>query len=202
VPVDVTAWDVDFATGGSVKWLCGGPGAGYLYVAPRLRDRLKPRVTGWMAHAHPFAFETGAIDYASDARRFLHGSPAIPALYAARAGQEIVEKIGVDAIRAKSRRQTSLLMDLAREHGFATRTPPDPERRSGMVIVEVPHGAAVTRELLRREIVVDHRPGAGIRYSPHFYTLDEELVRALGETRQILDSGAYRAHEAAGGTGF
>lgn len=202
VPVDVTSWDVDFATGGSVKWLCGGPGAGYLYVAPRLRDRLKPRVTGWMAHAHPFAFETGAIEYASDARRFLHGSPSVPALYAARAGQEIIDTIGVDAIRAKSKRQVALLMDLALANGFAARTPRDPECRGGMVILDVPHGAAVTRELLRREIVVDHRPGAGIRYSPHFYTGDEEVEHAVSETRKILDSGAYRAHEDAGGAGF
>jgi kynureninase len=202
VPVDVAAWDVHFATGGSVKWLCGGPGAGYLYVAPRLRDRLKPRVTGWMAHAHPFAFETGPIDYASDATRFLHGSPAIPALYAARAGQAILEQVGIEAIRGKSRRQVQLLMDLAAEHGFNTRTPADPEQRGGMVILDVPHGAAVTRELLRREIVIDHRPGAGIRYSPHFYTDDAELGHAVTETRRILDEGAYRAHESAGGAGF
>jgi kynureninase len=202
VPVDVTAWDVDFATGGSVKWLCGGPGAAYLYVAPRLRDRLKPRVTGWMAHAHPFAFETGPIEYARDATRFLHGTPAIPALYAARAGQEIIEKVGVAAIREKSRRQVQMLMDLAGEHGFSTVTPSDPEKRGGMVILNVPHGAAVTRELLRREVVVDHRPGAGIRYSPHFYTDDDEIVHAVGETRRILDAGAYRAHEAAGAAGF
>jgi kynureninase len=202
VPVDVAAWDVDFATGGSVKWLCGGPGAGYLYVAPRLFARLKPRVTGWMAHAHPFAFETGAIDYASDATRFLHGSPAIPALYAARAGQRILETIGIAAVRRKSMRQVQMLMDLARDLGLATRTPADPEKRGGMVILDVPHGAAVTRELLRREIVVDHRPGAGIRYSPHFYTDDDELVRAVRETRQILDTGAYRQHEAAGAAGF
>ena len=202
VPVDVTAWDVDFATGGSVKWLCGGPGTGYLYVAPRLRDRLKPRVTGWMAHAHPFAFETGPIDYASDATRFLHGTPAIPALYAARAGQQILATIGIDAIRTKSMRQVQLLMDLAGDQGFETRTPRDAAARGGMVILAVPHGAAVTRELLRREIVVDHRPGAGIRYSPHFYSADEEIVRAVRETRQILDSGAYKPHEAAGGSGF
>ena len=202
VPVDVTAWDVDFATGGSVKWLCGGPGAGYLYVAPRLRDRLRPRVTGWMAHEHPFAFETGPITYAGDATRFLHGTPAIPALYAARAGHDIVATIGVGAIRAKSKRQVQLLMDLAEEDGFPTRTPKDPARRGGMVIIDVPHGAAVTRELLRREIVVDHRPGAGIRYSPHFYTDDDELRRAVSETRGILEDGSWRAHEAAGGAGF
>ncbi len=202
VPVDVTAWDVDFATGGSVKWLCGGPGAGYLYVAPRLQRRLQPRVTGWMAHEHPFAFEAGAIDYASDATRFLHGTPAVPALFAARAGYEIVAALGVDAIRRKSVRQVQLLMDRARALGLTPRTPDDPDRRGGMAILDVPQGEAVTRELLRREIIVDHRPGAGIRYSPHFYTTDDEILHAIDQTREILDSRAYQAHVRAGKTGF
>jgi kynureninase len=202
VPVDVAAWDVDFATGGSVKWLCGGPGAGYLYVAPRLRSQLAPRLTGWMAHRAPFAFEPGAIEYADDATRFLHGTPAVPALYAAQAGYEIVAAAGVDAIRAKSMRQVQMLVDLARERGFLPHVPERPEQRGGMVILDVPHGQAVTRELLRREVIVDFRPGAGIRFSPHFYSTDDEISRALDETRQILDSRTYRAHEAAGGTGF
>ena len=202
VPVDVAAWDVDFATGGSVKWLCGGPGAGYLYVAPRLRNQLAPRLTGWMAHRAPFAFEPGAIDYADDATRFLNGTPAVPALYAAQAGYEIVAAAGVDAIRAKSMRQVQRLVDLARERGLRPHAPDRPEQRGGMVILDVPNGQAVTRELLRREVIVDFRPGAGIRFSPHFYSTDDEVAHALDETRQILDSGAYRAHEAAGGTGF
>jgi len=202
VPVDVAAWDVDFATGGSVKWLCGGPGAGYLYVAPRLRGRLSPRVTGWMAHREPFAFEPGAIEYADDATRFLHGTPGVPALYAAQAGYEAVTAAGVSAIRAKSMRQVQLLVDLARERGFRPHAPERPEQRGGMVILDVPHGQAVTRELLRREVIVDYRPQAGIRFSPHFYTTDDEIVGALDETRQILDAGAHRMHEAAGGTGF
>jgi kynureninase len=202
VPVDLGAWDVDLATGGSVKWLCGGPGAGFLYVAPRLQQRLAPRVTGWIAHARPFAFEPGAIDYAPDMARFLHGTPAVPALYAARAGYEILERIGVSAIREKSLRQTSLLLELARSHGFAPRTPERPEERGGMVILDVPHGEAVTRELLRREILVDHRPGAGIRVSPHFYTADEELERVVAEIRSILDARAWLAHERAGAVGF
>jgi kynureninase len=202
VPVDVTAWDVDFATGGSVKWLCGGPGAGYLYVAPRLRDRLEPRVTGWMAHEHPFAFETGPITYAKDWTRFLHGSPAVPALYAAQAGYDVVNSIGIGTIRAKSLRQVQLLFDLARELGLTPHSPEKPEERGGMAILEVPHGEAVTRELLRREVIVDYRPGAGIRLSPHFYTADDEIRHAAREIRAILDTGAYRAHETAGGTGF
>ena len=200
VPVDVGAWDVDFATGGSVKWLCGGPGAGYLYVAPRLRETLAPRVTGWAAHARPFAFES-ELAYAEGAERFLHGTPAIPALYAAQAGYEIVGRIGVAAIREKSERQLELLLELARERGLTPRTPERREERGGMVILDVPHGEAVTKELLRREILVDYRPGAGIRFSPHFYTTDAEIRHALDETRGILDSGAWKTH-ASGGMGF
>jgi kynureninase len=202
VPVDVTAWDVDFATGGSVKWLCGGPGAGYLYVAPRLQKALTPRLTGWMAHEHPFAFEGGAIRYAPGMARFLHGSPAIPALYAARAGYAIVSAIGVGEIRRKSERQLRLLIELARSRGLVARSPERPEQRGGMAVLDVPHGEAVTRELLGRGILVDHRPGAGIRLSPHFYTTDDEVRQAVEEIPRILDSGAYRRHERAGATGF
>jgi kynureninase len=155
-----------------------------------------------MAHRAPFSFETGAIDYAEDATRFLHGTPAVPALYAAQAGYEIVSRIGVDAIRAKSVRQVQLLVDLAQERGFRAHAPARAQERGGMVILDVPHGQAVTRELLRREVIVDFRPGAGIRFSPHFYTTDDEIRHALDETRRILDSGGYRAQEAAGGTGF
>jgi kynureninase len=202
VPVEVQAWDVDFATGGSVKWLCGGPGAGYLYVAPRLREQLRPGLTGWMAHARPFAFETGPVDYAHDATRFLHGSPGVPALYAAQAGYDVVNRIGIPAIRAKSLRQTGLVMDEARARGFSVRSPEDAARRGGMVVIDVPHGEAVAKELIRREILVDYRPGAGIRVSPHFYTSDSELVHCLDQVREILDSRAYQPHERTGQAGF
>jgi len=173
-----------------------------LYVAPRLHDRLEPRVTGWMAHEHPFSFETGPIEYASGAARFLHGSPGVPALYAAEAGYDIVGGIGIEAIRQKSVRQVQLLVDLARGEGFGIGVPEKQEERGGMVIVSVPSGEAVTRELLGREIIVDFRPGAGIRISPHFYTTDEELRHVIAEIRRILDTGAFRAHERRGGAGF
>jgi kynureninase len=202
VPVDVAGWDVDFATGGSVKWLCGGPGAGYLYVAPRLHASLRPRITGWMAHEHPFDFKTGPIDYAPDASRFLHGTPSVPALYAAGAGYEIVKAIGVAAIRRKSERQVQMILDLALSRGITPRTAPTARERGGMVILDVPHAEAVTRELLRREVLVDYRPGAGIRLSPHFYTTDDEVRHAVEEIAAIRDSGAYRQHQGAGGTGF
>jgi kynureninase len=197
VPFSVTDLDVDFCTGGSVKWLCGGPGAGYLYVHPRLHAQLQPRVTGWMAHEHPFAFEAG-MTYAPSIARFLHGSPAIPALYAARGGYEIINRVGVEAIRAKSTRQTSKLIEIAEAAGFNVTSPRDASQRGGTVTVNVEHAAAVTRELIRREIIVDFRPGAGIRISPHFYTKDEELDIVVREMRRILDTRAYEAHEATG----
>jgi kynureninase len=187
VPVDVRALGVDFATGGSVKWLCGGPGAGYLYVRQDLRAQLQPAATGWMAHSHPFEFESGPIHFAADAFRFLNGTPNIPALYAARSGYEIVNQIGIDAIRAKSQRQTEWLIELAEEAGFPVRSCRDPQARGGVVVVDVPNGTEVTRELGRREVLVDYRPNAGIRIAPHFYTADEELDRVINEIRSILD---------------
>ena len=186
VPVDVRALGLDFATGGSVKWLCGGPGAGYLYVRRDLWGRLEPRFTGWMAHKRPFSFETGAIDYADDAFRFLNGTPAIPALYAARSGYEIIAEIGVDRIREKSTRQTARLIELAEDAGFRINSPRNPAERGGTVVMDVPDGAEVTRELLRRNFLVDHRPGAGIRVAPHFYTSDEELELTIHEIQAIL----------------
>jgi kynureninase len=188
IPLDVRALGIDFACGGSVKWLCGGPGAGYLYVRRDLWPKLEPRVTGWMAHRAPFAFEEGPIDYAGDAFRFLHGTPAIPALYAARSGYEIVLEAGVDKIREKSMRQTARLAALAQEAGFRINSPCDAAERGGTVIVDVPRGEEVTAELLRRDFLVDHRPGAGIRIAPHFYSKDEELDLVIREIRSILES--------------
>ena len=198
VPFSVKDLDVDFATGGSVKWLCGGPGAGYLYVAPRLQTRLEPKVTGWMAHASPFAFEDAPIRYAEGIARFLHGSPAVPALYAAQSGYKIINEIGVERVRAKSTRQTQRLIELAEGAGFRVTSPRDPARRGGTVTIAVEHAPSVTRELVRREFIVDYRPGAGVRVSPHFYTKDEEIELFVREMRDIIETRAYAAHEAAG----
>jgi excinuclease ABC subunit A len=186
VPVDVTAWDVDFAVGGCLKWLCGGPGAAFLYVAPRLHERFAPRVTGWAADQEPFAFRTGPIEYAKGAARFLQGTPAVPALYAARAGLAVVERIGVPAIRRQSVAQMQLLIDLAQEAGFRVRSPARAEERGGLAVIEAP--AAWAEELLRRDVLVDHRPDAGIRVSTHFYTSDDDVHRLISELRSIRDA--------------
>ncbi len=197
VPFSVKDLQVDFATGGSVKWLCGGPGAGYLYVRPDLIERLKPKTTGWMAHEQPFAFES-ELRYAPNITRFLHGSPAIPALYAAQSGYEIINEIGVERIREKSVRQTQRLIELAQEAGFRVTSPKDPAQRGGTITVWDDNAAAITKELIRREFIVDYRPGAGVRISPHFYTKDEELELVIAEMRKIRDQKTYATSEKVG----
>jgi len=191
VPFSVEELNVDFATGGSVKWLCGGPGAGYLYVRPDLQLTLEPKTTGWMAHEAPFSFET-TLRYAPNISRFLHGSPAIPALYAARSGYRIINEIGVERIREKNMRQTNYLISLAEEAGFEVTSPKNAAQRGGTITVAHEHAGAMTKELLRREFIVDYRPGAGIRISPHFYTKDEELDLVIEEMKKIAASNAYQ----------
>ena len=193
VPLDVTALGVDFAVGGSVKWLCGGPGNGWLYVRPDLAERLEPTVTGWQAHAEPFAFEE-ELRYADGAARFLTGTPNVPALYAATAGYDLIEEVGVGRIRARSLEQTGLAIELAQAAGFEVRSPLEPGRRGGTVTVHVPEFAAVHRELAAREIVCDFRPGAGLRLGPHFFTSDDELRHAIEQIAQILATGAHERH--------
>ena len=193
VPLDVTALGVDFAVGGSVKWLCGGPGNGWLYVRPDLSERLTPTFTGWQAHELPFGFEE-EMRYASGAARFLTGTPNVPAHYAATAGYDLIEEIGVDRIRANSLRQTQLLIDLADEAGFGVRSPRAPERRGGTVTVHVPDFPAVHRELTEREILCDFRPDAGIRLGPHYFTSDDELRFVVAQIGEILETGAHERH--------
>jgi kynureninase len=193
VPIDVTALDVDFAVGGSVKWLCGGPGAGWLYVRPDLADRLEPTFVGWQGHARPFAFEP-ELEYAAGARRFLTGTPNVPALYAATAGYDIIEEVGVDRIRTRSLELTQLLMDELDRAGFELGSPREERRRGGTVLVRTPDHAAVHRELGERGIICDFRPDAGVRIGPHFYNTEDELRQTVGQLADIVESGVYAKH--------
>jgi kynureninase len=186
VPVDVQALNTDFACGGVLKWLCGGPGVGYLYVRPDLGEKLKPTFTGWTAHANPFAFETGANRYTDPPYRFMNGTPHIPALEAARPGLKIIAEAGIVRIREKSKRQTARLIELASKHGWRVNTPRDAEKRGGTVSIDMPDAQEVCRELIKREILVDYRPKAGVRMSPHFYNTDEELEIGIAAVEEIL----------------
>ena len=185
VPLDVTALDVDFACGGSVKWLCGGAGAAWLYVRPDLAERLEPTLVGWQAHKRPFAFEP-ELEYADGAARFLTGTPNVPALYAATAGYDVIEEVGVDRIRANSMRQTALFVSLLDEAGFDVVSPREPERRGGSVVVRTPDFERVHAELGARDIICDFRPDAGLRLGPHFFTKDEELELTVSTLEEIV----------------
>src|SRR5688500_18303472 len=195
IPVDVKRSGVDFVSGGVLKWLCGGPGGCFLYAKPGAAAGAAPALTGWQAHARPFAFES-EMDFAQGSMRWLNGTPGIPALYAAAEGPKIVRRAGIDAIRRKSTRQTARLIELADARGFPVHAPRDPERRGGTVAFDVPHAYEVSQGLLARDIIVDYRPGAGIRIAPHFYTTDEELEIAVDTIDEILRSGTWREHSA------
>lgn len=199
VPVKVKEWGVPIAVGGVLKWLCGGPGGSFLYVDPALRPKLEPSFTGWMAHASPFAFEPPPMRFRDDALRFALGTPPIPALYAAREGPKIVAEAGgpdMSAIREKSLRQTERLMSMAGKRGFELRTPRDAKRRGGSVSIAVPNPREVSLELNAEDIVCDFRPQSGVRFSPHFYTSDEELDEAFQTLDEILRTERWKRQRA------
>ena len=192
IPVDVKRSKVDFLAGGVLKWLCGGPGGCFLYASPAMSERLAPALTGWQAHKRPFAFDT-TMEPAEGIWRWLGGTPTVPSLYAATEGPRIVHAAGMEQVRAKSLRQTAMLVELADARGYRLTAPRDPARRGGTIAFDVPHAAAVAQALLARDVVIDFRPGAGIRVAPHFYTTDDEVRRVVGEIDDILATEAWKA---------
>ncbi|MBL8960668.1 MAG: aminotransferase class V-fold PLP-dependent enzyme [Gemmatimonadetes bacterium] len=197
IPVDVKASGVDFMTGGVLKWLCGGPGGCFLYVSEAVRTQLEPSLTGWNAHAHPFEFAP-EMEWANHIYRWQSGTPVIPALYAAIEGPRIVRRAGIEAIRAKSLRQTARLEALANERGYPITAPRDPARRGGTIAFAVPHAYEVSQHLLARDIIIDYRPQAGIRVAPHFYTRDDELDAVVTAIDECLATGAWQQYAPAG----
>jgi len=183
VPVDVQALGVDLLTGGSVKWLCGGPGGGYLYASPGARATLAPAFTGWMAHEAPFAFDSGPMRWHEGPRRFWTGTPGIPSISAALSGYRIVSGIGVAAIRDKSLRQTERMLGWADEFGMPVGSPRVATHRGGTVVLDVPNADQVCRSLLAKDVLLDFRPAVGLRLAPHFYTRDDEIDRVMAMVR-------------------
>ena len=192
VPIDVLKLGVDFAIGGSVKWLCGGAGAAYLYARKDLIAGFHPAMTGWFSDKRPFDFRFGEVDPTDDAHRFMGGTPSVPALYSAKAGYQVIEQVGVEAVREKSRRQTQLLIELADSQGLRVNTPRDPARRGGTVCVDFRGSEHASQELIARGFIIDWRPNAGIRISPHFYNTDDECRAIMEEIRSLRSAGVLR----------
>lgn len=195
IPVDVTDLNVDFYIGGVLKWMCGGTGGVFMYVRPDLLTTLNPQVTGWMSHKTPFTFDIENLDWRDDIYRLMNGTPGIASLQAIQPGTDIIAQVGVDNIREKSIRQTSLLIDLADEAGYEVVSPREVERRAGTVTVNPPNAYEVSRELLARNIKIDYRENAGIRIAPHFYNTDDECREAIATIGDILQDGSWKQHQ-------
>ncbi len=191
VPLDVVALGVDFAVGGCLKWLCGGPGNAFLYTRPDWLPTASPSFTGWLSRRHPFEFGIEDTEWRSDAMRMMNGTPSIPAYYAAIAGLDIINAVGVDRIRARSRELSARLLARADALGFPSAAPRDPDRLAGTVAVDVPDALAVSRTLKARDFIVDYRPQVGIRISPHFYNTVEEVDRIMEEIASIVAKKDY-----------
>jgi len=185
LPIDVVDLGVAFACGGSVKYLCGGAGAAWLYVREDLIPQLSPRVTGWFGNEAPFAFTMPDQSYAEGIWRFMGGTPAVAALYQSRAGQATVAEIGVRKIRQKSVVMTQKCIDWVDELGMKLNCPRAADKRGGSIVFDFVGSADVCRELNRRKFYCDHRPGVGIRIAPHFYTKSEEIDLFFGELKKI-----------------
>jgi kynureninase len=194
IPVDVTELNVDFYIGGVLKWMCGGPGGVFMYVRPDLLKTLQPKVTGWFAHQTPFAFDVEHHVLREDVYRLANGTPGVASLYAIQPGIDIITQVGVDDIRAKSQRQTVLVIELADRAGYEVNTPRRGEDRAGTVTVRPEHAYEVSRELIARNIVVDYRENAGIRVAPHFYNSDAEIQLTMNAIADILADGSWQKH--------
>jgi len=157
----------------------------FLWVKPELREKLEPEVTGWLAHSNPFAFEK-EMKYTNSAYRFMNGTPTIPSFYAAQEGPKIINKIGIDKIRNKSIHQTGIIIEKAEAEGYKINTPKDPNLRGGTVSIDMPNSFEISNELLSRNIMIDFRPGTGIRIAPHFYNTDEEIDFLFDAFKEII----------------
>jgi len=186
VELAATDWQVDFLIGGTIKWLCGGPACGYLYVRPELQKELRPRLTGWVAHDSPFDFAHAPMRYARSIRRFAQGTPSIPALYSAMPGLQIIEDVGIQNIARESTRRTTRIVEFALQRGWQVNTPVSATARGGSVMIGVLNGPAAVEELAHHKIFVDSRPGAGLRISPHFFNTDDEVEEALAVLDKLI----------------
>jgi kynureninase len=179
VPIDLRAWNADFVVGSAIKWLCGGPGAGFLWANPTGVERFEPSDVGWFSHEDPFEFRIQNFRYAADARRFWGGTPSVLPYVIARASIDLVNRVGVANVREHNRALTERLVRAALERGLTLRTPHDPARRGGTVCIAFQDPQRVYQQLKEAKIFVDVRPAYGVRFSPHIYTDAEEIDRAI-----------------------
>jgi kynureninase len=200
VPIDVKKLNVDILAAGVLKWLCGGPGAAFMYVRRDLQSQFQPAIRGWLADKEPFEFHMPNVNFAEGMHRFLTSSIQVPCLHTARPALKMISEIGVDAIRKKSLAMTERIIEKSDEYGFTVNSPREPHRRGGALTID-PVGFEVNArehaistkqvcdELIRRRFIVDYRPPLGIRVAPHFYNTMEEVDAVMDEMQRLLIGG-------------
>jgi selenocysteine lyase/cysteine desulfurase len=194
-PLNVHALGVDFMVTGALKYLIGPSGLAFLYVRRDLIERLEPLATGWFGRVDPFAFRIDRLDWSPTARRFETGTPPIPNVFAALAGIELLQALGLEAIDRQVRRVVDQFIDGARARGYELATPDDPARRGPLVVVRCTDAAELVRRLDRRGIIASAR-GNGLRVSFHAYNNDRDVETVLEalEAEAELVTQLVRAH--------
>ena len=181
---DVHAAGIDVLITGGLKWLLGGTGIAFLYVRRDLIRELSPTITGWFGNDRQWEFDPKSFEYRRDARRFELGTTANAAVYAASAGIDIVREVGVDRIRARTTELGNDLVDRARDAGFEVKSPEEPEKRAGIVMIRHPDPARTVQELAREDIIVDYRHDR-VRASPYFYNVPEDNARIIDAMKRL-----------------
>lgn len=187
IPIDVIKMDIDFLVTGTLKWLMGGPGLAFVYIREGLIPQLQPTITGWFGHREQFMFKTREFEFRDDAARVEMGTPAVPTVYTANGGLDIVREIGVERICERTRFLTNDLIARARERGWTIRAPQEPEHRSSIVMLAFERPEEIVKALVARKIITDFRPGL-LRVSPYFYNTIEENAIVIAAIAEILES--------------
>ena len=187
VPISLPVWAADAVAGSCVKWLCGGPGAGFLWVNPASLKTFQPEDIGWFSHENPFEFDLKNFRYAPDARRFWGGTPSILPYAIASAGIETLTRIGVEKIRIHNQRLVQRLLDAAQGQGLRAATPMNPQQRGGTAVIVFPDPPATAARLQAANIRCDFRPGFGVRFSPHIYNTEQEIETVIGALANCHD---------------
>jgi selenocysteine lyase/cysteine desulfurase len=178
LPIDLAAWQADFVIGSCVKWLCGGPGAGFLWVDPERLPDCEPTDVGWFSHENPFEFDINDFRYAGDALRFWGGTPSVQPYVTARNSIDVLHGIGIETVRAHNLALTRRIIDAVDENALVS--PAATHQRGGTVVLNFPdrQQEALCTRLRQARVSFDARP-TGIRLSPHIYNDDDEITAVL-----------------------
>jgi kynureninase len=177
-PFDVHAAGIDYLVGGALKWLMGGPGIAFLYARREIAERARPSAVGWWGVMDPFSFDVEHLAYGAGARRFEYGTPAVAAIYAARAGLALLAEVGVATVRERHMLLSQRLVEGAIAQGWTVRCPRVAAERTAIVTLEHPEPQRAVEALRANGVICDSRPGL-IRLSPHYFNTSEEMDRAL-----------------------